>query len=153
MNEKFEKWVDEQLDKTVNSGKVEFDGARWKQKFSGAYQTLVLRAAKHTETQRFSWGRRLTRIAAIIAVLVIVIFFASHQSGKSNKPQTAARPEQSPAVMLSRMSLMRAYERGGLDAVDEQSERAFKLLGKKNTNVSISDLLSENGKQPERKDL
>jgi hypothetical protein len=153
MNEKFEKWLDEQLEKTVDSGKVEFDAGRWKQKYPDAYKILVSRGAKHTEVQRFSWGRRLIRIAAIIAVVVLVVFWMPRQPDKHVEPQIKIGAGQSPAAMLSRLSLMRAYERGGLDAVDEQSERAFKLLGKKNTNVSISDLLSENGKQPERKDL
>jgi hypothetical protein len=51
MNERFEKWLDEQLERIVNCGKVEFNIWRWKQKFSDAYQTLVLRIAKNTETQ------------------------------------------------------------------------------------------------------
>ena len=49
MNERFEKWLDVQLKRIINCGKVEFDCWRWKQKFSDAYQTLVLRAARNTE--------------------------------------------------------------------------------------------------------
>jgi hypothetical protein len=37
---------------------------------------------------------------------------------------------------------MLAYDRGGMDAVDEQCEKAFKMLGQKNTNVSIGELLN-----------
>jgi hypothetical protein len=51
MNERFEKWLDEQLERIIYSGKVEFNIGRWKQKFSDAYQTLVLRAVKNTELQ------------------------------------------------------------------------------------------------------
>jgi hypothetical protein len=41
-----------------------------------------------------------------------------------------------------------------LDAVDEQCKKAFELLGQKNTNISIGELLNENnGQKPERKNL
>lgn len=52
MNERFEKWLDEQLKRIIYSGKVEFNIGRWKQKFSDAYQTLVLRTVKNTENQQ-----------------------------------------------------------------------------------------------------
>ena len=52
MNERFEKWLDEQLKRIINCGKVEFNIGRWKQKFSDAYQTLVLRTVKNTENQQ-----------------------------------------------------------------------------------------------------
>jgi hypothetical protein len=153
MNELNEKWLDEQLKKTVDSGKVEFDSEKWKRKYSAEYEALVSRAGKRPEERRFLWARQLVRIAAVIAVAAIVIFFAPRRSEKHVEQVIAAKPEQSPAVMLSRLSLMRAYERGGLDAVDEQCEKAFELLGKKTAKVSIDELLNENGKETERKDL
>jgi hypothetical protein len=56
--------------------------------------------------------------------------------------------------MLSVLSLSLAYRQGGLDAVDEQSKKAFEMLGQKNANVSIGELLNDkNGKRSERKDL
>jgi hypothetical protein len=154
MNEQYEKWLDERLKKIVDSGKVEFDSEQWKQKYAGAYQALVSRACKRPSVLRFIWGRPLVRVAAGIAIAVIVVFFTLHQPEKRSKPTIVTKPEQSPAVMMSRLSLMLAYNRGGLDAVDKQCEKVFKLLGQKNTKLSIDELLNENnGKEPERKDL
>jgi hypothetical protein len=153
MNERYEKWLDEQLERTVNSGKVDFDSARWKQKFSGAYQTLISRAGKREEARRCSWGRQLIRIAAIVAVAALVVFLTYRKPAERVVQPIVAESDRSPAVMLSRMSLMRAYEQGGLDAVDEQSEKAFKMLGQKNTNITIGELLNGNGNKPERKKL
>jgi hypothetical protein len=83
-----------------------------------------------------------------------VIFLSPRRPEKHVEPVIAAKPAQSPAVMLSRLSLMLAYNRGGLDAVDEQCEKAFKLLGQKTAKVSINELLNDdNGKEVERKKL
>ncbi len=155
MNERNEKWLDEQLKKTIDSGKVKFDSEQWKQKYSAEYQELISRAARHPNVQRFLWVRPLVRVAAVIAIVAFVILLTHRQSDKRVEPTVVTFVEdRSPAMMMSRLSLMLAYNRGGLDAVDEQSKKAFKLLGQKNTNVSIGELLNDkNGKQPGKKDL
>ncbi len=154
MNEQIDRWLDEQLKKVVDSKKIEFDSEGWKQKYSAEYQTLVSRAEKRPNRLRFIWMRQLLRIAAVVAVVAVVIFFVLRRPEKQIELTIIAKPQQSPAVMLSRLSLMLAYKRGGLDAVDEQCEKAFKMLGQKNANVSISELLNENnGKKAERKEL
>lgn len=154
MNEKKEKWLDEQLKKTIDSGKVEFDSEQWKQKYSSEYQALVSRAGKRPNVQRFLWVRPLVRVAAIVAIVAFVILLTHHQSDKRVEPTVATFVEdRSPAKMMSVLSLSLAYRQGGLDAVDERCKKAYELLGQKNTNVSIGELLNENGKKPERKDL
>ena len=154
MNERNEKWLDEQLKKTVDSGKVDFDATQWKQKYSAEYEELVSRARTHPNVLRFLWARPLVRVAAVITVAALAIFFMHRQPNRPVEPKIAARPEQSPAMMLSRLSLMLAYNRGGMDAVDEQCERALKLLGHKTNKVSINESLNENnGRAPERKEL
>jgi hypothetical protein len=154
MNERNEKWLDEQLKKTIDSGKVEFDREQWKRKYSAEYQELISRARMRPNVRLFLWVRQLVRIAAVISVAALVIFFTHRRPEKQVEPVIAAKPAQSPAVMLSRLSLMLAYNRGGLDAVDEQCEKAFKMLGHKTNKVSINELLNENnGKEPERNEL
>jgi len=89
--------------------------------------------------------------------VAFVILLTHRQSDKRVEPtvaNTVQSEDRSPAMMMSRLSLMLAYNRGGLDAVDEQSKKAYELLGQKNTNVSIADLLNDkNGRKPERNDL
>jgi hypothetical protein len=155
MNERYEKWLDERLKKTIDSGNVEFDSEQWKQKYSAEYQELISRAGKCSNVQRFLWVRPLVRIAAVIAIVVFVILLIHHRSDKRVEPMVATFVEdRSPTKMLSVLSLSLAYRQGGLDAVDEQSKKAYELLGQKNMNVSIGELLNEsNGKKPERNDL
>ena len=151
MNERNEKWLDEQLKKTIDSGRVEFDSERWKQKYSAEYKTLISRGKKRPNALRFLWVRPLVRVAAVIAIVAFVILLTHHRPVKhiAQPVATVANTVRSPADMLSVLSLSLAYRQGGLDAVDEQSKKAFELLGQKNTNVSIGELLNDkNGKKP-----
>ena len=143
MNERNEKWLDEQLKKTVDSGKVEFDSEQWKRKYSAEYQKLVSRAGRCPNVQRFSWVRSLVRVAAVIAIVAFVILL-SHNRFNRRVEQTipVLVEDRPPTKMLSVLSLSLAYRQGGLDAVDEQSNKVFKMLGQKNTNVSIGELLN-----------
>ena len=155
MNERNEKWLDEQLKKTIDSGKVKFDSEQWKRKYSAEYQELISRAARHPNAPRFSWVRSLVRVAAVIAIAAFVMLLTHRQSDKRVEPTVATFVEdRSPTRKLSVLSLSLAYRQGGLDAVDEQCKKASELLGQKNTNVSIADLLNDkNGDKPERNDL
>jgi hypothetical protein len=155
MNKQNEKWLDEQLKSVVDSGKVEFDSEKWKRKYSAEYKELISRAGTRPNVQRFLWARPLVRVAAIVAIVASVILLTHHQSDKRVEPTVATFVEdRSPAKMLSLLSLSLAYHQGGLEAVDEQSKKAFELLGQKNTTISIGELLNEkNGLKPERKDL
>jgi hypothetical protein len=155
MNEQNEKWLDEQLKKTIDSGKVEFDSEQWKQKYSAEYEELVSRAEKRPNVQRFLWVRPLVRVAAIVAIVVLAILLSHNRPSRRVEPTVATFVEdRSPAKMMSVLSLSLAYRQGGLDAVDERCKKAFKLLGQKNTKVSIDELLNENnGREPERKEL
>ncbi len=143
MNERNEKWLDEQLKKTIDSGKVKFDGEQWKRKYSAEYQELISRARTRLNVRRFLWVRPLVRVAAVIAIVAFVILLTHRQPDKRVEPTVATFVEdRSPTKMLSVLSLSLAYRQGGLDAVDEQSNKAFKMLGQKNTNVSIGELLN-----------
>ena len=82
-------------------------------------------------------------MAAVIAIVAFVILLTHRQPDKRVEPTVATFVEdRSPTKMLSVLSLSLAYRQGGLDAVDEQSNKAFKMLGQKNTNVSIGELLN-----------
>jgi hypothetical protein len=155
MNERNEKWLDERLKKTVDFGKVNFDGEKWKKKYPAEYEELVSRARTRADIQRFLWVRQLARVAAVVAVIALVLFLIPRLPSKRVEPTVATFVEdRSPARMLSVLSLSLAYQQGGLDAVDEQCKKAFELLGQKNKNVSIGELLNEsNGQKPERNDL
>ncbi len=83
---------------------------------------------------------RLTAAAAIIIAVGLLVI-------QSNPPEQAHAPTRrvakSPADMLSVMSLNMAYRRGGIEAMDDQSNEAFEMLGSKPAKVSIRELLTE----------
>ena len=154
MNEQYDKWLDKRLKNTVDSGKVEFDAEKWKQRYPAEYQALVSRARKRPHVLRALWGHPLVRIAAVVAVAAFLVFLKERRPDKQVEPVVLTKSERSPAMMMSRLSLTLAYNRGGLEEVDRQCKRAFELLGQKNTSVSINELFNEsNGKESERKDL
>ena len=86
---------------------------------------------------------RATRLAAA-AVIIIATGLLIIQS---NPPEQAHAPTRnvakSPAEMLSVMSLNMAYRRGGIEAMDDQSNEAFEMLGSQPAKVSVRELLAE----------
>ena len=120
MNEQNEKWLDEQLKKTVDSGKVEFDGEQWKRKYSAEFKALVSRAGRRPDIRRFLSVRTLARAAAVIAIAAFVILLVRLLPDRHKTHPVAATADtvQSPADMMSVLSLSNAYRQGGMDAVD-----------------------------------
>jgi hypothetical protein len=46
--------------------------------------------------------------------------------------------------MMTAMSLTMAYRRGGIDALDEQCEKAIRMLGPRPLRLTLGQLLAEN---------
>ncbi|OHB80890.1 MAG: hypothetical protein A2Z38_06235 [Planctomycetes bacterium RBG_19FT_COMBO_48_8] len=87
---------------------------------------------------------RTAKLAAAAVILVAVGLLMVYR----NPPMSQQQPgtvivAKSPADMLTAMSLNMAWRRGGIEAVDEQSSRAFKMLESKPAKASIQELLVE----------
>lgn len=85
---------------------------------------------------------RATRLAAagmIVAALVLVFAIPEQQTETNETVKTA----KSPAEMLTFMSLTIAYRRGGIEAVEQQCEKAFEMLGPRPAALSTQDILKE----------
>ncbi len=85
------------------------------------------------------WATRVSAVAAIVVVCITVF----KVSQPSQDPPPELRPQPSPTRMLSMLSLTRAYQRGGIEAVDRQAQQAFDQLGTQSTDVSLHELLNE----------
>jgi hypothetical protein len=88
---------------------------------------------------------RTLRLAAAAAVIMVAVTLLMVREGpREQQPlqKVASNVEKSPAKMLSMISLNIAYRRGGIEAVDNQSYKAFKMLGSQYTTVSIQELLT-----------
>ena len=89
--EKNEKWLDDLIAKSINTGKPHFNAEKWKQKFPDEFKILTSRAGRDTSTRQpkiwqIIFKRPITKFAAVItaitvsAVLVFSLFSMSTMS-------------------------------------------------------------------------
>lgn len=80
---------------------------------------------------------KLVAAAAVIIVGIGLYAFLVHQG-------PGEQPPISPTKMTTAISLTLAYRRGGIDAVDEQCEKAIRMLGPRPLRLTLGQLLTEN---------
>lgn len=127
-----EKWLDGELRRAIDTGKLEFDAEAWKRKHAGAYAVLTSRARTRHDT-RARMGRRVWLIPGTLAaavILIVVAFLLTRMPPNAQEPEagTSARAI-SPANIVSMMSLRMAYRHGGEEALNRQLDKALKTLG------------------------
>lgn len=88
---------------------------------------------------------RIPKLAAAAVIVIAVGFLVIHTRPR---PQTrtdgaSQAAKKTPGEMLTVLSLNIAYRQGGMDAVEKQYEKAFKILGPRLTSISVQDLLAE----------
>ncbi|MHC4426216.1 MAG: hypothetical protein ACYSYV_08980 [Planctomycetota bacterium] len=109
--------------------------------FAAMEETL---GAKKPGTARIILRSRATRLTAAAAVIIVAVaLFMVDPDSREQQPPPPVSVVKSPAEMLSAMSLNIAYRRGGIEAVDDQSNKAFEMLGSQPARVSIRELLAE----------
>lgn len=84
---------------------------------------------------------KLVAAAAVIIVATGLIAVFVHQ-GPDERIDSSY--DQSPTKMMSAISLTMAYRRGGIDALDEQCEKAIRMLGPRPLRLTLGQLLIEN---------
>ena len=145
---KGEKWLDELISRTIDSGQPQFDPAAWKQKFPQEFQILKSRGSEALAPRSNAWRTimksRTTRIAAA-GVIIAAIGFLVAYPGPRERPGASEISEvtKSPGEMLTVMSLNIAYRKGGMSAVEKQYDKAFEMLGPRSTSISVKELLAE----------
>jgi hypothetical protein len=86
----------------------------------------------------------ITRLAAAAVVLIAIGFVIAYRNrDKQAVPPSVAQAAKSPAKMLTALSLQAAYRRGGIEAVENQYQRAFEMLGPRQTGISVEQVLAE----------
>jgi len=136
------KWLDELISRTINSGKPEFDPQKWKEKYPEEFRVLIssmqpIPKAKH------AW-HRAAQLAVAAAIIIVVALIVVPQGPKvHDRTQELSQVAQSPAEMMTLMSLNIAYRRGGMSAVEKQYQKAFEMLGPRQTNISVQQLMAE----------
>jgi hypothetical protein len=148
---KDEKWLDELISRTINSGRPEFDDEKWKQKYPEEFQMLRSMSAEKTRTRQPSiWQvivqSPITKLAAAaVIILGIGVLAVLVRRGTGEKPDTPMVSEiaKSPSEMVTAMSLTIAYRHGGIEAVEKQFEKALEMLGPRPAKITVKELLAE----------
>jgi len=86
---------------------------------------------------------RAAKLAAAAVIIVAIGLLMVYRNPPVQQPPQKEIVAKSPAEMLTAMSLNLAWRRGGIEAVDEQSSKAFKMLESKPAKASIQELLLE----------
>ena len=98
----------------------------------------------NTRIWRTIFRSPITKIAAAAVIVIGVGFFMFHLSPDEQVDTgNVAEVAKSPAEMLTVGSLNIAYRQGGIEAVENQCEKAVKLLGPRPRSLTIQQLLAE----------
>jgi len=146
---KDEKWLDELISRTINSGKPEFDVEKWKQKYPEEFQMLRSMSKQDSPTRRPSIWRTVrrspfTKLAAAAVIIIAIGFFIAHQRpSEQAETTTVSKVTKSLTEILTVASLNIAYRKGGLEAVEAQFEKAFYKRKPQPTSISAQELLED----------
>lgn len=142
-----EKWLDELISRTINTAKPQFDVDKWKEKHPREFELLKSRASRVPSIIRPTvWDgilkSRLSRLAAAAMIIVTVGLFVVRRSPHPQVPPIAPVAE-SPAEIMTVISLTRAYRHGGLDAIDRQLDKALEMSRPRSASISVGELLED----------
>jgi len=120
-----EKWLDELISRTINSGEPQFDAEKWKQKYPEEFQLLKSRAAQVSSARQPNiWQiickNPITKLAAAAVIIIAIGLSLVHRGPDEQvKPTEVAKVTKSPAEMMTLASLTFAYRRGGIESEEE----------------------------------
>lgn len=143
-----EKRIDELISHTINTEKPQFDAEKWKQKYHDEYQALISRANKADLSRdptmmEVILKSPIIKIAAAAVIILGVSIFITQSNPDKQEQSNNVKTTQSPAEMMTAMSLTIAYREGGMEAVEKQYDEAYKQLGPRPKSLSVEQILSE----------
>ena len=146
--EKDEKWLDELICRTIKTEKPHFDHEKWQKQYPEEFKILFSRAKQTSAGQPSIWRMiyksKITKLAAAAVIIIAIGLSLVHQGpGEQVDSKNISEVEEFPVKMMTSVSLSLAYRKGGMDAVERQCEKAFKMSGPQVTNVTVQELLAE----------
>ena len=103
----------------------------------------TMRAKSAPSTIRIITLSRMIKLTAAAAVIIAGISFYVHQGPGEQKDITIiAEVAESPAEIMTMKSLKIAYRRGGIEGIENQCEKALKILGPQPASISPADLFN-----------
>ena len=109
-----------------------------------AVMEQTMRAKSAPSTARIITPSRMIKLTAAAAVITAGIgFFIAHQGpGEQNNIITVVKTLESPSEIMTMKSLKIAYRRGGIEAIENQCEKALNILGPQPASLSLGELLN-----------
>ena len=86
---------------------------------------------------------KAAKLAAAAVIFIVISLLMVHQNPLVQQPPQKESIVKSPTEMLTAISLNLAWRRGGIEAMDEQSSKAFKMLGSEPAKITIEELRVE----------
>ena len=107
-------------------------------------QTMRTKSADHKpSTTRIITLSRMIKLTTAAAVIIVSISFFVHQDPGEQKDTTmVSEAAESPAEIMTMKSLTIAYRRGGIEGIENQCEKALKILGPQPASLSLADLFN-----------
>jgi len=88
-------------------------------------------------------SRRVKLAAAAVIIVAIGLTMVYRNQPVTQQPSQTVSAEKSPAEMLTARSLMTAYRHGGIEAVGNQCDKAFEMLGQRRDTLNAKELFAE----------
>ncbi len=112
--------------------------------FAAMEQTIRAKSADHKPSApRIIILSRMIKLAAAALIIVAISFYIARQ-GPSEQGRTTRVLEvaESPSEIMTMRSLTIAYRRGGIEGIENQCEKALKILGPQPASISLVDLFN-----------
>ena len=85
----------------------------------------------------------LGRFVAVAASIVVAVLLITHIASRGPAPTTRKHTTSAGIESINAIAISMAYQRGGMDAVDEQYEKAFAGSMHQPDRLSVDTLLNE----------
>lgn len=145
------KKLDERIRSAIGRDNVEFDFDKWKTGHQSQIEQFKASVSKETvaPTKTCLWqiiikSRGLQIAAAAVIIIATCIFLISYGKNGKIKTQQITKAERAPAELTTFASLNFAYQRGGMEMVEQICDKALKMAGQRPANISMQELFEEN---------
>ncbi len=113
--------------------------------FAAMEQTIRAKPADHKPSApRIVTLSRMMKLTAAAAAIIVGISFYIARQGPSEQGITTKFLEvaESPSEIMTMKSLTIAYRRDGIEGIENQCEKALKILGPQPASLSLADLFN-----------
>jgi len=113
--------------------------------FTAMEQTIRAKSTDHkpSTTRIITLSRMMKLTAAAALIIVAISFFIAHQGPSEQGGITRVlEVAESPSEIMTMKSLKIAYSRGGIEGIENQCEKALRILGPQPASLSLGDLFN-----------